>query len=302
MTTVLVVDDSALDRKIVGAILERDGLQVSYAEDGQIALEAMQRELPSIVLSDLEMPVMNGLELVREIKEKYPSIPVVLVTGAGSEEIAVEALQVGAATYVPKRCLQDKLPEAISMLQSNVESALEQEMVRSLLQRSVSEFVYGYEEGAAKALISQAQHLMTDANICDASDRIRVGTALAEALANAQEHGNLELDSALREDDSQAYKKVGRQRAKCLPYCDRRVYFKVIVQPGEITFIVRDEGPGFDIESLPDPTAPDNLSKPSGRGVMLIRTFMDDVRFNATGNEIIMTKRSAARKLSCVNQ
>ena len=302
MTTVLIVDDSALDRKIVGAILERDGLHVTYAEDGKIALEVMQRELPQIVLTDLEMPVMNGLELVRAIKEHYPSTPVVLVTGAGSEEIAAEALRAGAATYVPKRCLQDKLPEAISMLESSVESAREQEMVRSFLQRSESEFICGYETGAAKALIGHALNLMTDASICDASDHIRVGTALAEALTNAIEHGNLELDSALREDDSQAYKKVGQERAKRPPYRDRRVYFKVLVRPDEITFVVRDEGPGFDVDNLADPTDPDNLSKPSGRGVMLIRTFMDEVRFNATGNEITMVKRNSERRGSCSNQ
>jgi len=60
-----------------------------------------------------------------------------------------------------------------------------------------------------------------------------------------------------------------------------------------VTFIVRDEGPGFDPSALPDPTDPENLLKPCGRGVMLIRTFMDQVNFSAKGNEITMVKRRA---------
>jgi len=59
----------------------------------------------------------------------------------------------------------------------------------------------------------------------------------------------------------------------------------------EATFIIRDEGAGFDPNDLPDPTAPENLIRASGRGILLIRTFMDDVCFNDKGNEITMVKR-----------
>ena len=57
--------------------------------------------------------------------------------------------------------------------------------------------------------------------------------------------------------------------------------------------MIRDEGPGFDPHTLPDPTDAENLLKPSGRGVMLIRTFMDMVGFNESGNEITMIKRQS---------
>jgi anti-sigma regulatory factor (Ser/Thr protein kinase) len=56
------------------------------------------------------------------------------------------------------------------------------------------------------------------------------------------------------------------------------------------TFIITDEGPGFDVSSLPDPTDPANLETPSGRGLLLMRTFMDDVKYNATGNRCTMIK------------
>jgi len=56
-------------------------------------------------------------------------------------------------------------------------------------------------------------------------------------------------------------------------------------------FIIRDEGAGFDIDNLPDPTDPENLLKPSRRGIMLNNSFMDEVTFNDAGNEICLIKR-----------
>ena len=60
-------------------------------------------------------------------------------------------------------------------------------------------------------------------------------------------------------------------------------------------FVIRDEGPGFDASSLPDPTDPANLEKRSGRGLLLIRAFMSDVRHNDRGNEVMLTYRLQKR-------
>ena len=64
---------------------------------------------------------------------------------------------------------------------------------------------------------------------------------------------------------------------------------------GAASFIIRDEGPGFDPSKLPDPTDARNLGKPSGRGLLLIRTFMDEVGYNPSGNEIRLIKRRTAK-------
>lgn len=103
MATVLVVDDSPLDRRLASRMLEEIGLRVSCAEHGREALEIIERSPPDVVLADMQMPVMDGLELVRQIGARFPWIPVIVMTAYGSEEIAVIALQIGAASYVPKQ-------------------------------------------------------------------------------------------------------------------------------------------------------------------------------------------------------
>jgi anti-sigma regulatory factor (Ser/Thr protein kinase) len=66
---------------------------------------------------------------------------------------------------------------------------------------------------------------------------------------------------------------------------------KTRMSPAEVVFVIRDEGPGFNPDALPDPTAPENLAKASGRGILLMRSFVDDIRYNATGNELTLIKK-----------
>ena len=121
--------------------------------------------------------------------------------------------------------------------------------------------------------------------------RIQVAVALREALVNAIFHGNLEVSSTLLEQTGDVFSQVVERRRRQSPYQDRRVHVTAKETRFEAIYVVRDEGPGFDPSTLPDPTDLANLDKPSGRGLLLIRTFMDEVRHNAQGNEIQMVMR-----------
>jgi len=171
-----------------------------------------------------------------------------------------------------------------------VEADQQRELVLKILDKSKSRFVLGYDPTGPRALVGYLQDQVARLNVCDSTELMRVGTALSEAVTNAIEHGNLELDSALRDLDNNAYRKLGEDRAQQPPYGDRRVHITTRITPSEATYTICDEGPGFDPSTLPDPTDPENLLKPSGRGILLIRTFMDDVWFNDKGNEIMMVK------------
>lgn len=125
--------------------------------------------------------------------------------------------------------------------------------------------------------------------VCGSSELVRVGIALDEALVNALYHGNLEMDSKFREEGN-AYYRQAEQRMQQRPYADRRLYVEVLISRDVAEFLIRDEGPGFDPSSLPDPTDPSNLERVSGRGVLLMQTFMDEVVFNDRGNGVLLRK------------
>lgn len=116
-----------------------------------------------------------------------------------------------------------------------------------------------------------------------------MGVALDEALINALVHGNLEISSELREHEG-AYEEQIQQRLSEPPYCHRSVFVSAEFTPVSARFVIRDEGPGFDPTQLPDPTDPENLLRPYGRGVLLMRAFMHDVAYNAQGNEVTLSR------------
>src|SRR5262249_31382151 len=132
--TVLVVDDSPVDRRIAGGLLEaQSGCTVRYAADGKQALQEMAQQLPDLVLADLQMPEMNGLELVGAVKSDYPLVPVILMTALGSEDIAAQALRQGAASYVPKRKLaEDLVPTVQRILLGSLEDRTHSQLMHYL--------------------------------------------------------------------------------------------------------------------------------------------------------------------------
>lgn len=290
MATVLVVDDSPVDRQLVGGLLRKAvGIEVVYAADGSEALEAMQRSIPDLVVTDLIMPRMDGLELVAAAVKKYPTVPMILMTGKGSEAIAVSALKAGAASYVPKSALADLLADTVENVLSV--SREEQAQTRLLDYMTGCRFTVDNDAGMIAALVNYLRILVRKVGLCDETNSIRTGVALEEALNNALFHGNLELDSETREGNRAVYRALVDERTRSEPYCHRKIYVEATLSENEGRFSVRDEGPGFDPLNLPDPTDPANLEKPSGRGLLLMRTFMDDVQFNETGNQVTLVKR-----------
>jgi CheY-like chemotaxis protein len=288
--TVLVVDDSAVDRRLAGALLEKHcACSLAYAEDGQDALRQMARQRPDLVVTDLQMPEMDGLELTTTIKSEYPLVPVVLMTAQGSEEIAAQALRRGAASYVPKRNLAEALvPTVLRILLGSQEDRAHSQLMHHL-EHCESVFVLDNDPGLIGALVSHLQQLLRCLPLADETDRLRVGVALEEALTNACYHGNLEVGSTA---DRRAREELAERRRWEEPYRDRRIHVLARLSRSQAVFVVRDEGPGFDVAALP---AADVLSaeRESGRGVTLMRALMDEVAYNAAGNEVTLTKRRA---------
>lgn len=292
MATILVVDDSPVDRHLAGKLLEKcPDLKVAYATNGREALDSISQSAPDVVLTDLQMPEMDGLQLTETIRAQFPGVPVVLMTAHGSEEIAVQALQKGAASYVPKRNLVQDLAETVESVLSAKQAAQNQQRLLESLTQTESQFFLHNDVSLIPPLIGHLQENLSRMKLCDEVGRLRVTVALQEALVNAIHHGNLEVHSELREKDDKAYQAMIRERTGQKPYRDRRVIVTAKETPAEAVYVIRDEGPGFDPSRLPDPTDPVNVEKVSGRGLFLIRTFMDKVYHNETGNQITMIKR-----------
>lgn len=302
MAKIMVVDDSAVDRRLAGNLLQRrlgatdsedqSGLEVVYASNGVEALSVLEREHPDLILTDLQMPEMNGLELVQAVRSKHPGLPIILMTAHGSEEIAIQALESGAASYVPKRQLLHNLLDTVQDVLLLAGSRRQEErLLEDCWIQTESHFRLPNNLDYVPTLVGYLQDNLARRKIWDDNDRIRVAVALREALSNAIIHGNLEVQSELRDTDEKGYYALIELRRQQEPYCHRYVQVMAEESRAELVYVIIDQGPGFDFTRIPDPTDPTNLDRVSGRGLFLIRTFMTEVHFNTPGNEITMIKR-----------
>ncbi len=114
MAHVLIVDDETNIRRVLAAMLKRDGYEVTAAEDGEQALAAMSRAPVDVVVTDLVMPRMGGLDLLRHVASAHPDVPVIMITAHGTVDTAVEAMKAGAFDYITKPFDQEDLRKVIA--------------------------------------------------------------------------------------------------------------------------------------------------------------------------------------------
>jgi len=297
MPSVLIVDDSPMDQALVTGILKRQtDWELKTATDGQAALRVMELDPADVVVTDMQMPEMDGLELVRALRVHFSDIPVILMTGQGSEALAVEALQEGAVSYVPKSKINEMLPTAVEQVSAMMSADRSYEKLIACMTRNEFTFELTNDPELIDPLVDLVQQMTEGLGLCNSIDRVRVGVALEHALLNALYRGNLEITAEDFEQASeqllQGGENVIEQRAQEAPYSQRTIHVDVEITSEQATFVVRDQGNGFD-QSVP---ADDGLAieQGAGRGLVLMRTFMDEVKFNDKGNEVSMTKRRSS--------
>ncbi len=253
MPVVLIVDDSEVDRRLVGGLLPKDlEWLVEFADNGREALDKMRLSLPDVVITDMLMPEMDGMELVSNIRMDYPHIPVILITSHGNETLAVEALEKGATSYVPKQFLADKLQETVEQVLALSKADRSYSRLIGCLENTQYSFALDNDPALIPPLVDLLQQMLAGMRCCDATGRMHAGIALEEALLNAVLAGNLEMNreevlearNLLRQG---AVSPLVRQRATAPPYAGRVARVKADISPDHAVFVIRDEGPGFDV-------------------------------------------------------
>jgi len=288
MPKVLIVDDSLADRvRARGIAAKWQECAVIDAENGKTALLQIQEHMPDLVVTDLHMPEMTGLELVAAVKDNFPNIPVILMTGQGSEEVAAEALRIGAASYVPKLRLAEDLAATMQQVFQTSVAAHTQSRLMHYMTDTVICFSLPNDIQLIEACLSQLLEMLRCLPLGDESERLRVGIAVEEALKNACYHGNLQID----EDKSgRSREEVAAERCWEQPYLNRRITVKAEMSREQARFVITDEGDGFDTSEF---NAGDEVSEEDGlarRGLRLMRSVMDSVAFNDAGNQVTMVR------------
>jgi DNA-binding NtrC family response regulator len=180
----LVVDDESKMRRVLQLFFEDSGYSVAQAENGEEALQTLDSVRPDLVICDMRMPRMNGMELLQRVKQKSPDLPVIIMTAYGEVKTAVEAMKLGAENYVTKpldmeelRILVSRAMERSSLIKENLQLRAELDsrfdisnfvgqsekmqqvfkLIDQVAQTNTTVLVTG-ESGTGKELVARAIH------------------------------------------------------------------------------------------------------------------------------------------------
>jgi CheY-like chemotaxis protein len=297
VTEILLIDDSEFDRQFAQKLLNSEAnWNVSACQNGEEALERLQHHAYDLVVTDLRMPGMDGLQVIKAVHDRFPGLPVIMITSHGSEDIALQALQQGAASYIPKRSLNARLLESARTVLSASSRERNCAEAAGFIESQTTVFRLPNDRSVVSGVVAWLQQQATERGIVKSTDAVRLGVALEEALMNAIIHGNLEVSSDLRQQGGDSlYNEFIELHAVQEPFCDRHVVVSAEFDSESARFRIQDEGPGFDLSSIPDPTDPENLLRPSGRGLLLMQAFVDAVQFNAEGNCVTLICQKSAQ-------
>ncbi len=292
MAKILLVDDNTVERRHLAQLLIKAEMEVLEASNGREAMEVVKTQTPDAIVCDIHGSEKDGLDLVSSLRTEVPTVPVLVTAIFGSEELAVKALRAGASNYLPKRNITRDMLQVLDELLSVSQSQTQQAVFLGRMTAVENEFVIENSPDLVGHVVSHVESMMTQMKLFTESERVQVGVAVHEAVLNAIVHGNLEISSDLKDGDWNIYHSSISKRSQSDPYQNRHVTITVRATREPLLSVrVRDEGPGYDPHKLPDPTDVKNLELGCGRGMLLIRTFFDQVLHSKSGNEITMIKR-----------
>jgi CheY-like chemotaxis protein len=291
MASILVVDDAVVDRRMVEGILSADGAhQVASVESGADALDSISGIKPDLVVSDLQMPEMNGLELVSQIQLFHPNLPVVLTTAHGSEELAVEALRAGAASYVPKTQVAECLLETVDEVLANIGADESYQRLAECVDSAAFEFTLDSNLDLLGHLVGLLQDVAGNSVRFQTGKLHRFAFGLSAALIYVMCRGNfgwsLEDFADLHSGRPEAVDRAKEQTIK-EPFCDRKLRVNSRFTRDSVTIEITHDGDPLGNEIL-DFSPEKAMAGTSARGLVLMCAFFSSVELRDGGKTLVL--------------
>ncbi len=295
MPVILHVDPSTADRDAIReALASQENWTIEGAASYEEACERLQLHPVDLILCEADLGDGEWRDLVSAVRNRHMTTSVFIVSSSMTVESAAQAAREGAEAVLvkgsdpsewlfPMECAMERATSRA--LRQAAESSLTQERLQFSLENEKSRVPH-----VVSMLVEHCERF----GLLDDRDRMRIQVALEEALLNAIIHGNLEVNSRLKELEGDVFDHAISERKHLMPFSRRRVTLVAEYSHAGARFMIRDEGPGFDVEKVRNPTEDDAIALASGRGILLMRTFMDALDYNDRGNEVTMFKRRSA--------
>ena len=288
---VLVVEDDAALLVYVKDTLEAEGHETRTAENGRQGFKLYHEFKPDMVISDIQMPEISGLELLKAIRRTQSETIMILMTAYGSEEYAMQALRLGADNYLKKPVRHADLLPLLRKYDTLVKNRTIRRQVFGMIVRK--EFTMLFDTNIEQ-LPRIVDHLVLETgNIFSERERLSIRLGLFELLANAVEHGNLGITRAEKRNALQAgtLTELYTERLAVSELAARKITVKCLLEPQNCEWVISDEGKGFDWQTVirSQQKTSDSLAEHS-RGILVAQYQFDDCKYLGTGNSVRVRK------------
>ena len=290
MKKILIIDDEHPVRDVLKIALTEKGYTVIEASDGKQGIQVFEDSLPEIVLTDVQMPELSGIEVTKKIKEIKADADVIIMTGYGTEELIIEALRAGASNYIKKPVSFNELFNIINNLilkrENRKRFIVNKDIVVSekktmLVDNDISK-VWGIVNQVLFNIPSYIKESMVEG--------MKVG--LYEILVNAIEHGNLGITYDEKEEalNNNTYSALIKKRLREAEENSRKVNIQSMIENEKLTIEVNDQGSGFDFKKRSITSDPEMILAIHGRGILLTSLYFDKLEYKEPGNRVILEK------------
>lgn len=261
---VLLVDDENSILTLFGEVLEREGYGVTLAESGEKGIEKFKADAFDVVISDLYMPGISGIDFLEEVRRLDNRIPFIIITGYGSVETTIDALKKGAFDYITKPINMDEispiLKKAVNLRRETVYS----ESLSHLIENRFKVCIPGRIE-FVETVLSEVEKISRVVGYKGERFYMNIKNAIYEGALNAIIHGN----------------KMDKNKKICID---------AVITGARLEINIADEGIGFDPHQYLKATEYGSFSVTKGKGIFLIRSVMDEISYNKTGNKLTIVK------------
>lgn len=287
---ILFLDDEEvirdLFREIFGTFHE-----LTLAGTAEEALEICKNKSFDLIVTDVRLPKMSGIDFISKLRDIGVNTPFIVITGNQDIDVSIRALRLGAVDFFIKPFRMDAIRHSLQKFENLFISSQELigknhfQLTQSKQQFSIKPSLKNLNQYVNLVMrsISLIPGIHTD-------DILAIKLALYELLGNSIEHGsagiNYENKSKLLSSEVNYFDHVDR-------ICDalnESVQLEISFENQKVYVSLKDHGAGFDPSKVPDPVTDPNASHLSGRGIFLVRMNVDELVYNAIGNEVSFSK------------